>query len=400
MNTNISRDIELHPQIEKLYQEYKEEMQFWHPNANHNPTDKRFYVYIWFTVKDKKIFYVGKGIGNRVKHILKEIEQHEKAPNKHYKGARYKQIKDRWGIDYKILIDGITDYEAEIYEYCLMREYTAQGEVLLNFVDMPVDETVLDGEFEPIIYKDKFYERYLCDVTTPVFDTVEIDTLSETYFYKCGIYTQNVVSCNRAQDIIMQWLKLANGRVYKTLSKSVKSVIVMGIIDYELFLNWKRKKLKIYNAKEVVQIVQSHPHYQFKSNVKKFISVPKYDIAVRNETRKFLIQMNDEIKMYGQTNGDGFQEEMQGIALKKQGRIKEALIQFYISIEKKFDAPALYQQTAIILHKLGLFSEEIEVLSKGLNCCHKDNIHYFELRERYEKAIETEKMDKLKSKLE
>ena len=52
--------------------------------------------------------------------------------------------------------------------------------------------------------------------------------------------------------------------------------------------------------------------------------------------------------------------------MKKQGRDEEALVQFYIAIGKHFVAPALYRETATILHKYKMYEEELSVLEAEL----------------------------------
>lgn len=68
-----------------------------------------------------------------------------------------------------------------------------------------------------------------------------------------------------------------------------------------------------------------------------------------------------------------FDEESKGLLLKQKGEDKEALLQFYIAIGKKFDAPALYITTANLLNKYGLYKEELDVIKKGLRNISKNS---------------------------
>ena len=99
----------------------------------------------------------------------------------------------------------------------------------------------------------------------------------------------------------------------------------------------------------------------------------------RDMMRAFLISMQNDIKNGINTPGDGFDEESKGIDYKSVGKDKEALVQFYISIGKRFDAPALYQEAAIILRKYGMYEEELEVIKAGLNNVPESNRWYVEL---------------------
>ena len=70
------------------------------------------------------------------------------------------------------------------------------------------------------------------------------------------------------------------------------------------------------------------------------------------------------------------------------GKDKEALINFYIAIGKRFDAPALYRETAVLLRKYKMYEEELAVLDEGLRNVSKDNRHWDELKERKAKVQE------------
>lgn len=84
------------------------------------------------------------------------------------------------------------------------------------------------------------------------------------------------------------------------------------------------------------------------------------------EMRQYLIDNKEKISKAAQKPGDGFNEEMKGIDLKKLGKDKEALFSFYVSICKKFDAPALYNETMILLRKYGLLEEEKAVCKTAI----------------------------------
>ena len=242
----------IHPEVRRLFELYKGEMFGWNPLAEYNETDKRFYVYLWFTLDEEKIFYVGKGTGKRVEHILKEIEAYEQNPRK-YKGKRYKTLRDLHGISYKILLDGLSSFEAEIYEFCMMREFTKQGEVLLNYVDMPQNESeeVINS---PTIVKDQFYERYLNDYSSPLFDVVSREYLISAYLNDSYTLGRDVSEC---RNIIKLWIESSGGKVYTHKGKKTKSVIVFGGYEYDNYLNDHKEGKKVYSSTDVLLFLKN-----------------------------------------------------------------------------------------------------------------------------------------------
>lgn len=108
----------------------------------------------------------------------------------------------------------------------------------------------------------------------------------------------------------------------------------------------------------------------------------------REEMRNYLASQQTIIAKGIRTSGDGFDEESQGLDLKKIGKDKEALVQFYISIGKGFDAPALYQEAAVLLRKYKMYEEELSVIETGLKNVKKSNPHWKELNDRKKKVVE------------
>lgn len=106
----------------------------------------------------------------------------------------------------------------------------------------------------------------------------------------------------------------------------------------------------------------------------------------RKEIRNYLKLQQDIITHGIETAGDGFDEEIQGIDYRKIGKDKEALVQFYVSIGKKLDAPALYWETAVLLRKYGMYEEELDVLDAGLKNVARENRHWEELKKRRDKV--------------
>ena len=111
-------------------------------------------------------------------------------------------------------------------------------------------------------------------------------------------------------------------------------------------------------------------------------------IEQRDEVRAYLASKKSEIDSGIRTTGDGFDEESQGLDLKATGRDMEALVKFYISIGKRFDAPALYREAAVLLRKYGMYEEELSVINAGLLNIPKNNGHRDDLFERKKKVQE------------
>lgn len=82
---------------------------------------KNYYVYIWFLVESGKVFYVGKGSGNRVTSM--------KDRNPHFKNLRRKHE-----CDYRIVAYFDSEEDAYDYELKLGQEYREKGEAWCSYV--------------------------------------------------------------------------------------------------------------------------------------------------------------------------------------------------------------------------------------------------------------------------
>lgn len=102
---------------------------------------------------------------------------------------------------------------------------------------------------------------------------------------------------------------------------------------------------------------------------------------------KTLEEKSGYISVQIHSPGDGFDEASRGYDCKAIGEDAEALVQFYIAIGKKFDAPAVYDEASTLLHKYGLDDEAIEVLASGLKNVSKMNVHWQELLEKRDKLL-------------
>ena len=138
-------------------------------------------------------------------------------------------------------------------------------------------------------------------------------------------------------------------------------------------LNWREVVGKIEEERFGVNIANTATEQENLSNLDVKVSA--------EEIREYLQSKKNYISNAIKTSGDGYDEEALGLDYIRVGKDKEALVQFYISIGKKFDAPALYRESAKLLQKYGMYEEAMAVLNAGLSNVSENNRH----REEFEK---------------
>ncbi|WP_425801851.1 hypothetical protein ACHOLT_14170 [Desulfitobacterium sp. Sab5] len=357
------------------------------PSENNYNNERRFYVYEWFTKDEGKIFYVGKGTGTRYNHILSEISDK-------YRGIYYKELQDNFGIDFRIIADNLTNLEAEIYEICWMHERTSQGEVLLQFVDMPINmdehnemlKMYETRSFTPTIEISDYRKRYFGITESPNYDTINPDALLKTHFLSTGWMVSPYVSDETEE--IKKYVKSLGGTVYATLAKSAKSVIEFGNLEYDRYYDLNEKGYEIYHSFHVLDYIKKSPVPASAAMPKKKIKPPKFDVAQRDEMRKYLKSIDPEIEKIIAASKDGYVPEIKGLDY-KQGKIyKEAIKYLEASVRMGFDAPAAYLHLAIIYRKFGMFEEELSTLKKALKAVSPKNTSIREIKDRISKIKE------------
>ncbi len=221
---------------------------------------RNFYVYAWYAkTTPKRYFYVGKGTGKRYTHILNDIKKFRNG-TRNIRFQRYCQIQDKWGIDYEILHNNLTEAEALDYEQRIKLEFLKNGEILLCIEGMP-DECLPEGWYTdikgtvPSLHKDPFFERYFDDYTIPYFDKVEREDLLKTYIYPYFVSNDNITVMNDKASIL-NWLNLQNAKIYKTVSVKTKSIIVQGYLMYEKYLEFRNSGKKILSSKEIIDYIR------------------------------------------------------------------------------------------------------------------------------------------------
>lgn len=259
---DLCANVDVCEAVREMYYKYKGRCeQFLQSIYEADNTKNNRYIYAWFAkTEPKRYFYVGKGTGSRYNHILQKIREHKNG-KKNERFKRFSEIQDKWGIDYEIIINNLTDYEALIYEECLKLQFIDNGEVLLNLEGIPYEE--LSGELSVVrkskndasILKEKYYERYFDDYDIPFFDNVTKNGLSRTYIYPYFIDEFDVRIISN-KEYILNWLLDNNCKIYKTVSTNTKSVIIQGLLMYDMYLKYRKKGIEIYNVKDVIDFIE------------------------------------------------------------------------------------------------------------------------------------------------
>ena len=155
--------------------------------------------------------------------------------------------------------------------------------------------------------------------------------------------------------------------------------------------NWRQVVGKIEKKRFGVDMANAKPVET------ETVSHAKIDyLSKRDDIRRYLAKHQNTISKGIKTKGDGFEEESQGMDYKAIGKDKEALVQFFIAIGKKFDAPALYREAAVLLRRYGMYEEELAVIDAGLNNLPQNNMHREKLIERRKKVQELIKKNSVK----
>lgn len=123
------------------------------------------------------------------------------------------------------------------------------------------------------------------------------------------------------------------------------------------------------------------------------------DKKLKKESNKIFVSddklsLKERILLSQEPKRDGFEEEIKGIELYKQGKYKESEELLLRSVKGNFDAPALYERLGILYRKQKRYSDEVEILKIGIKNVGLSN----KLNERLAKAIELNEKQKFKKK--
>lgn len=235
------------PEVKKIYEENTVLFENIYFDGDNN--ERRFYVYEWFTKDTGKIFYIGKGTGSRYNHIRWELDKD--------KGKYYKMLSESFGIESRFVLKGLTDLEAQIYEYYLIHKRNQEGEALIQFVDNNNGFwrghqdmiALLDERITPQIYVRPFFSRYF-GVDVINYDTPNEASVLFTHF----VCTHNSGQLNFNIEIekVKKYIEEKGGKVFASAAKSARSIIDCHITTYEWYLRYKEKNYQIFHLFDVL----------------------------------------------------------------------------------------------------------------------------------------------------
>ena len=105
------------------------------------------------------------------------------------------------------------------------------------------------------------------------------------------------------------------------------------------------------------------------------------------------LSLKERIILSKEPKSDGFEEEIKGIELYKQGKYKESEEFLLRSVKGEFNAPALYERLGILYRKQKRYNDEVEILKIGIK-----NVGLSKkLNERLANAIVLNEKQKLKN---
>ncbi len=260
-NVDLCSSRLINPKVSELYYRYQNECNsFGIINDNVDCIERKYYVYAWKTKKvPKRYFYVGKGTGQRYRHILAEIKSVREGKSNNWRYKKYCIIEEVCGIEHEILLDKLTEYEALLYEQCMKLFFIDQGEVLLNVEGMPSNQLPEGYEGKqvvcsiPTLQKSRFRQRYLCDDTIPNFDSVNCKDLLRTFLYPYFLSQDEQVERN--YEVIRDWVTRNKGKIYSTISTKTSSVVIHGYLPEETYISFRDRGLSIYSAFDVISFI-------------------------------------------------------------------------------------------------------------------------------------------------
>lgn len=261
---DLCEDTRILPEVKALYSQNKTECNRfinYYSLPVFIPDDRRFYVYAWHTrTEPKRYFYVGKGTRDRYKHILDEIKDFKSGKKKH--NSRYKWfafLQEKFGIDCEILLSGLSDYEAIVYEQAIKVDFLNKGEVLLNVEGIPLERRP-DGWQDRHVDKPKIensllYRRYLEYEDCPEFDVVDIDFLDKIYIYPYGNGREG--AADKEQALLEQWATNTARKIYTSgNAKGVTAIIVLRYLSEERYRAYKSAGKKVYSSTDVIDYLR------------------------------------------------------------------------------------------------------------------------------------------------
>jgi hypothetical protein len=234
------------------------------PDKEELSNEKVYYVYEWFIKDDGRVFYVGKGKGNRFKQD---------------KNGFFMDVKQAFDCDVRFIKRDLTEYEALVLEEELFAKREAEGHVLTNIITPNTDGVFKrQDEYEymttPQIEVTRIDREYF-GIKARSFDKVSQDALLKTYIHKMtcyglgNLYFQNVknefiqqqIVENRINDLSQEvkvFIENNGGKLYKSKAKSIKSIIIYGGLLYDSYQRYKDEGLEVYHLIDVLNYIKEY----------------------------------------------------------------------------------------------------------------------------------------------
>lgn len=235
----------LREDIREIYLNFKDKCEPLNDFIIEDQTDlpRESYVYEWYT-GDNKIFYVGKGVKNRINHILSEELKKDSSD------GIYNHLKDNFGIYSRKVLTNLTDLEASLYEVYWIWKREQEGEVLLQSVDANsywgdydlFREKVLESN-EPLVYLMPIHERYYAyKISDFKFEQPDINLITGIYLRFRDLKLKKEVS---------NLLRKRGLNVYQKDCKSVNTVIFDDVVTSIEYLKYKKHGYNLYHYKQI-----------------------------------------------------------------------------------------------------------------------------------------------------
>lgn len=225
--------------------------------------DRVYYVYEWFIKDSQKVFYVGKGKGDRYKQ------------DKNY---YFKKVKENFDCDVRFIKTNLTEYESLLLEEEWIAKRAQEGHVLTNIVtpnalgafEKPEEFTYMQTPKISISRVDREY----FGVKDVSYDKINLETLLKTHIYRTSCAGLGKLYSNSNKEFIpqeecekiinelitkvVQYIEGKGGRVYKSRAKSVRSIINYGVMTYETYLHFKEKGYDVYHLIDVLKFIEEN----------------------------------------------------------------------------------------------------------------------------------------------
>ena len=340
-----------------------------------------YYVYEWY-LNDGRVFYVGKGCGNRYRHILDEL----KNQNKH--GYYYKKLQDDFGINYRIVRESLSEVEALKYESELIKTRREEGNFLIQFIIEPTEDDykklIFNNElgikytkrdFIPCVRIDDFHKFYYGIKDFSInFDEVTFDRLKHVYTDFKRSFISDLTLIEKEKSEIEEYIIQKKFSKTKNV-KSGDSVIIYTDLDYIDYLKYKDNNISILHSFDVIDFIKKNP---IQSNQNKvccnFINDSINYEKLQACKPAWFPNLNKEYSE--NSNNDNFHIYKKGMDIEKENPF--LAIWFYeasLLTEKPWYYYPCYR-LVVLYTKFKLKKELYRILKLSVNKVEKDNSYF------------------------